>query len=168
MSKLDLKYITHLVVDAQAGSSEAFAELYAATYQDQYRFAYLYLKDEYLAQDALQQTYIESLGALGTLNDPALFLPQLRQIGYKTCLSISMKQKNDFDNFEETMVTIDGNSYSIRRILNLPFTESQILLMRYCDRMTNHKIAKMMKISQRSVHHYLSLGRKRLHLLLKL
>lgn len=168
MSKLDLKYITHLATEAQAGSSEAFAELYAATYQDQYRFAYLYLQDEYLAQDALQQTYVESLSALGGLYDPALFLPQLSQIGYKVCLSISNKQKNNFDNFEETKVTIDGNTYTISRILNLPFTESQILLMKYCDRMTNRKISKMMNLSRRSVRHYQVSGRRRLRQLLKL
>lgn len=168
MSKLDLNYITHLATEAQAGSSEAFAELYAATYQDQYRFAYLYLQDEFLAQDALQQIYVESLAALGSLNDPALFLPQLSQIGYKVCLSISRKQKNDFDNLEEMKVTIDGNSYTITRILNLPFTESQILLMKYCDRMKNRKIAKMMKMNRRMVHHYLVSGRRRLRQLIKL
>lgn len=168
MNKLDLKYITHLVVEAQMGSSEAFAELYAATYKEQYRFAYLYLEDEYLAQDALQQTYVESLNSIGNLMDPALFLPQLSQICYKVCLSISKKSNADFDNFEETKIVIDGNSYSIRRILNLPFTESQILLMKYCDRMTNHEISKMMKLSRRLVHHYLVLGRRRLRSLLKL
>ena len=61
MSSLDYKYIAQLVLRAQAGDSDAFVELYAVTYQRQYHFAYRYLKDEYLAQDALQETYILAL-----------------------------------------------------------------------------------------------------------
>lgn len=51
MSSLDYNYIAELVTRAQAGDSDGFAELYAATYQRQYHFALRYLKDEYLAQD---------------------------------------------------------------------------------------------------------------------
>ena len=40
MAKLDYKYITRLVTQAQSGNSDAFAELYAATYQETYAFAY--------------------------------------------------------------------------------------------------------------------------------
>ena len=163
MAKLDYKYISRLVIQAQNGHSDAFAELYAATYQEQYAFAYQYLGDEYLAQDALQQTYIQSLKEIRALPDPALFLAQLHQIGYKTCFLIQRKQNNFFENFEASLVSIDGNQYSIRRILNLPFSESQIILMKYCDHMTNREIARMMHISHSSVRRYLNLGRKRLH-----
>ena len=72
MSALDYNYIAELVVSAQGGDSDAFAELYAATYQKQYHFAYSYLKDEYLAQDALQETYIIALKELTKLQDPML------------------------------------------------------------------------------------------------
>lgn len=163
MAKLDYKYITRLVTQAQSGNSDAFAELYAATYQETYAFAYNYLEDEYLAQDALQQTYIQSLREIRTLPDPTLFLAQLQQITYKTCFSMHRKQNSISIDFETTLVSIDGNQYTIRRIFNLPFTESQIVLMKYCDHMTNREIAGMMRISRSSVRRYLSLGRKRLH-----
>ena len=52
------------------GDSDAFAELYAATYQRLYHFAYHYLKDEYLAQDALQETYILVLKNIHSLKNP--------------------------------------------------------------------------------------------------
>lgn len=166
MAKLDYKYISRLVLQAQGGSSDAFAELYAATYQEQYTFAYRYLGDEYLAQDALQQTYIQSLKEIRSLNDPTLFLAQLRQIGYKTCFSIRRKQNNISEDLEKMQVTIDGNQYTIRRIMNLPFTESQVILMKYCDHMTNRSIAKMMHISRSSVKRYQTLGQKRLRQIL--
>lgn len=45
METLDYKHIANLVSRAQSGDSNAFAELYAATYQRQYLYAYRYLKD---------------------------------------------------------------------------------------------------------------------------
>ena len=54
MKPLDYKHIARLVSRAQEGDSDAFAELYAVTYQREYQFSLRYLKDEYLAQDALQ------------------------------------------------------------------------------------------------------------------
>ena len=50
MADLDYQYLAKIVTRAQAGDSDAFAELYAATYQKQYRFACKYLREEYLAQ----------------------------------------------------------------------------------------------------------------------
>ena len=51
MAELDYDYIAKLVRKTQAGDSDAFAELYAATYKKQYYFTYQYVKDSYLAQD---------------------------------------------------------------------------------------------------------------------
>lgn len=38
--ELDYDYLAKLVERTQMGDSDAFAELYTATYQKQYRFAY--------------------------------------------------------------------------------------------------------------------------------
>ena len=40
VAELDYQYIGELVLRAQEGDSDAFAELYVATYQQQYRFSY--------------------------------------------------------------------------------------------------------------------------------
>ena len=93
MSALDYNYIAELVVSAQNGDSDAFAELYAATYQKQYHFAYSYLKDEYLAQDALQETYIIALKELSKLHDPMLLIAWLNQINFRVCYQLYRKQK---------------------------------------------------------------------------
>ena len=37
--ELDYEYLAQLVRETQKGDSDAFAELYTATYQKQYRFA---------------------------------------------------------------------------------------------------------------------------------
>lgn len=106
MSALDYNYVADLVVKAQNSDSDAFAELYAATYQKQYQFAYSYLKDEYLAQDALQETYIIAFKDLSKLKDPLLVLAWLNQINFRVCFKMHQKQKRysaeiaDYENFD--------------------------------------------------------------------
>ena len=46
MADLDYNYLAELVLRAQEGDSDSFAELYLATYQQQFRFSYRYLQDE--------------------------------------------------------------------------------------------------------------------------
>lgn len=104
MSALDYNYIAKLVSQAQTGDSDAFAELYAATFQRQYHFACCYLKDEYLAQDALQETYILALKNLSKLKDPSLVVAWLNQINFRVCYNLHKKQQrynremSDYDN----------------------------------------------------------------------
>ena len=86
MNNLDQQYIAGLADLAVLGDSNAFAELYAATFQQQYRFSYDYLQDEYLARDALQETYIQVLRNLDSLQDSGLFLPWLSYLNYHACL----------------------------------------------------------------------------------
>lgn len=131
MSALDYNYIAELTSRAQTGDSDAFAELYAATYQRQYHFACSYLKDSYLAQDALQETYILALKNLSKLKDPSLVIAWLNQINFRVCYNLRKKPKrynmemNDYSsiseegsnaslsvaskNPEDEVVTIDSN-----------------------------------------------------------
>ena len=93
MSALDYNYVANLVVNAQLGDSNAFAELYAATYQREYHFAYCYLRDEHLAQDALQETYIIALKNISKLKDPMLVIAWLNQINFRVCFHLHKKQE---------------------------------------------------------------------------
>ena len=88
MDELDYNYLAELVLKTQRGDSEAFAELYTATYQKQYRFTYRYAKDAYLAQDILQDVYILVLKNINTLKNPRLFVSWLNQITFRTCFDV--------------------------------------------------------------------------------
>ena len=46
MYDLDYDYIAMLVNRVKQGDSDAFAELYTATYQNLYQFTYRYIKDQ--------------------------------------------------------------------------------------------------------------------------
>lgn len=184
MANLDYQYIAELVKRAQAGDSNAFAELYLATYQRQYRFACIYLRNPDMAQDALQDTYVSVLKNLTSLEDPGLFISWLNQITFRICFNMQKKQRKfheEMSNYEELQYTdlpqrepgpeehvirIDQKDFIIRQVLSLPFTESQIITLRYYNNLTIKAIADLMEMSQSSVKRYLSKGRRKLEALL--
>lgn len=195
MATLDYNYVADLVVNAQTGDSDAFAELYAATYQRQYHFTYTYLKDEYLAQDALQETYIIALKNLSKLKDPMLLIAWLNQINFRVCFHLQKKRKRydaeliDYDstdeetdsiqtdlaphmtqrniNPEDLVVRIDSKEYIMNQILKLPFTESQVVILKYYQELKVGEIARLMDISRSSVNRYLSSGKTHLEKILR-
>lgn len=182
MASYDYQYLTHLVRRAQAGSSDAFAELYVATYQQQYAFSYRYLQDEFLAQDAIQETYILALKNITTLRDPLVFVSWLNQINMRVCFAMYQKERKhnaELDRYEQSqldhsknrgenespeflVMKKDEQEYVINQILALPFSESQAIFLRYYRNMKVGDIARMMDISQSSVKRYLTNGRKML------
>ncbi|MGC4020352.1 MAG: sigma-70 family RNA polymerase sigma factor [Muricomes sp.] len=188
MAELDYKYISTLVSHARTGDSDSFAELYAATYQKVYRFAYNYLKDEYLAQDALQEAYILALKNLYTLKDSRLFISWLNQINFRVCFNMQQKRKrynrelsdyddgnitqsikhhSDVENPEDQIVKIDEQNYIMKKILDLPPAESQVIIMKYYENMKLEEIAQIMNISCSTVKRHLKRGRAMLGQLLE-
>ena len=180
MAELDYAYIGELVDRAKSGDSDAFAELYATTYQKQYLFSYSYLKDEYLAQDALQETYITALKNLTSLKDPKLFVSWLNQINFRVCYNMSLKQKKynsemhqDEDSTtediaskeagpEEVVVDADDKKYLLQQVMALPYSESQVIMLYYYKKMKIDDIAYIMDVSRSTVKRYLDSGKKRL------
>ena len=180
MADLDYNYIGRLVENARVGNSDAFAELYAATYQKQYIFSYCYLKDKFLAQDALQETYILALKNLATLNDPKLFVSWLNQINFRVCYDMSEKQKrwneetsryadedvgyrvSDEPTPEERVLSEDNRDFVLQQVMALPYSESQVVFLHYYKDMTIEDISYMMDISKSTVKRYLASGKKRL------
>ena len=167
---------------AQEGDSDSFAELYLATYQQQFRFSYRYLQDEFLAQDALQETYILALKNLTTLRDPNVFVSWLNQINMRVCFSIYRREKRqelqmerfelvnaldhekrgDLDSPEVRALKQDEQERLVKQIMQLPFSESQVIILRYFRGMKLEEVAELMQISLSSVKRYLESSRKKL------
>ena len=178
MAELDYKYLAELVLRAQEGDSDSFAELYVATYQQQYRFSYRYLQDQYLAQDALQETYILALKNITTLRDPHVFVSWLNQINMRVCFRIYRQERRQelqmelydqdrtakgfVDSPEHQAMKNDEQERLLRQIYQLPFSESQVILLRYFRGMKLEEIAGILDISLSSVKRYLESGRKKL------
>ena len=104
MKELNTGYIAGLVLRARQDDSDAFAELYAMTYNKVYNYARHYLRDDFLAQDAMQEVYILALKNLSKLNDPTLFIAWLNRIAFHVCFDMSKKLKSgdtaEFDGFK--------------------------------------------------------------------
>lgn len=163
MPSLDIQYVTELVRHAKQGDSNAFAELFAATHQKQYQFCLSYLQEPFLAQEALQETYIQALKNLSRLNDNALVITWLSQLSFRICLKL--KQKHDPSmptNLETIPVSISGKEYTMHQLLNLPFTESQVLLLRWYCGLKAGRIASLMELTRREVREYMVSGLHRL------
>ena len=67
---------------------------------------------------------------------------------------------------EEEVVSVDSQDYIMKQIMKLPITESQVIVMKYYQDMTNDDIAEAMNISRSTVKRYLKSGRERLSKLL--
>lgn len=182
MAKLDYQYLSKLTAWAKEGDSDAFAELYAATFQQQYALAYRYLKDPYLAQDALQETYIIALKNIHTLKDSKLFVSWLNQINFRVCFSIYEKQKrynnestvpselhsqqDSAESPEDCIVRIDQQDYLRKKIQELPELEAQAIILKYYYDMKLDEIAARINVSRSTVKRYLSSGKAKLERIL--
>ena len=143
-----------------------------------YRFSCRYLRDAYLAQDALQETYVKALQHLDQLRDPQLLVAWLEQINMRICYRMQRKASSVQVMDDETMETlrppapipdpedevvrIDLGRYMMRQILELPVTESKALLLRYYHDMKLEDIAAMLDVSLSTVKRSLRRGIARL------
>lgn len=92
--KLDYKAIASLVARAKQNDSQAFTDLYQLSYQKLYYLSYSILKDEYEAQDAVQETFIKIMSSLDTLNDTKLYIAWSNRIAYNICIRMLSKRKD--------------------------------------------------------------------------
>ena len=179
MAQLDYQYIEGLVEQVQQGDSNAFAELYAATYQKQYFAAYKYLRDDFLAQDALQETYITALKNINSLRDAKLFISWLNQINFHTCYDMCKKLNSQYgvvdsdqleltrdDNIEHNPEDVYERNDEVRKLREaidrLPFLEKQVIVLRYYNDMKLEEIAKALSISRSTVKRYLQSAKEKL------
>ena len=173
----DSNYLKELVIRARQGDSAALAELFSATYQRQYAYAYRVLRDEHLAHDALQESYVRVMKNIGKLRDPRLFTAWLNQINRHVCYDmIKQRSRNcgevDIDSMqdlaspeptpEDEIAEIDYNRYILSRVERLPDTESRIITMRYYLEISLTDIADQLGISVSTVKRHLRSARTHL------
>ena len=178
MADFNHAYIGRLVQKSQRGDSDAFAELYAITYQHTYNYAAHYLRDPNLAQDALQETYILALRNIGGIKEPALFVAWLNQICFRVCYDMERKNRQEYGennpellelisddyidhNPEDKTETTDETSRLKDAVMSLPFNEQQVVVMRYYNDMKLEDIASALGCSRSSVKRYLITARKK-------
>ncbi|MBR2942176.1 MAG: hypothetical protein IKB82_02140 [Clostridia bacterium] len=162
MAGLDMQYIAELVAQAQEGDINAFAELFAATCQNQYAFARQLLGDDFLAQQALQSAYTEAIKKLYVLRDPMLVEVWLSRIVLKSCFNLQAEEMGKQRTLENHTLKIRGAVYSARQVMTLPLGESQALLLRHLCGMKTGPIASLLEMKRAEVRRCMRNGVRRL------
>ena len=169
----DHKYIASLVIKVQHNDSDAFGELYNLTYNKVYNYARHYLRDEFLAQDAVQEIYILALKNITRLNDPMLFIAWLNQISFRVCYDMCQKGNNTYGDItdpelleivrDENLSNDPAASVEYNDELNilrdaidkLPAHEKQCVVLKYYNNMKIEDIVDLLGFSRSSVKRYL-------------
>ena len=163
MSSLDFKYMDSLLRKTKAIDGNAFAELFAATYPKQYAFAVDFLGDTFLAQQAIQETYIYALSNIAKIQEATILVAWLNQIVFRICFRIHGEETNDRGyTLESETIHASHGTYSLRRILSLPFSEAQTIVLKYYCGMKKRKIASLLEIRPGAVASYMKSGLSRL------
>lgn len=166
----------------EENDSNAFAQLYGLTYNKIYNYACYYLKDTYLAQDALQEIYIQVMKKLPDLKEPELFISWLNTIAFHVCYDIAIrKSKAEFSssellellNFADSQNTPEEfcTKNAVRSLLkqaidSLSLMEQQIIVLRYFNNLTMEEISKACSVSLSSIkrHHHAALKQMKKYL----
>ena len=169
-----------LVKGVQKGDESAMTQMYEAFYEDIYYYIFKTINDSELAADLTQDTFIEILQSIGSLQEPVAFVTWSRQIAYRRCTAYFKKRHDllvdeDEDGYsvfdtiaEEREEFIPGEALdkedlkqTIHGIINeLPEEQRAAIMMRYFDEISVADIAKIQGVSEGTVKSRLNYGRK--------
>ena len=163
MAKIDQKYLSKVFLGAVSGDNNAFASLYAATYEKIYAFCFLFWENEEHAKEAMVEAYSVIYKRMAVVSNPELFLSWMHQICFRICVEMAQKQlnSNSTDRFSQ-QIFIDNQEYSLYQILSLPFSESQLIFLYYYKKISLKKIGYLMDLKKKTIIRHLILGKRRL------
>ena len=179
---MEIDKLTSLVCAVQQGDRQAADELYTAVHQGLYYYISKTVNDPELAQDLLQETFIEIYQTIDKLNEPTAFLKWSRQIAYHKCTAYARKTKDVlvdenedglsvFDTIEEDRTEFIPDEaldkadlkQTIRDMLaELPMEQRSAIMLRYFDEISVKEIAEIQGVSEGTVKSRLNYGRKAL------
>lgn len=82
-----------LINKGKGGDEAALTKLYNLTYNDAYFIAFQIVKDEYDAQDILQDCYVQAFQKLSILRNPSSFQPWFNRIVSNKAIDVYSKEK---------------------------------------------------------------------------
>lgn len=179
---MEIDKLTSLVCAVQQGDRQAADELYTAVHQGLYYYISKTVNDPELAQDLLQETFIEIYQTIDKLNEPTAFLKWSRQIAYHKCTAYARKTKDIlvdenedglsiFDTMEEDRTEFipdealdkaDLKQTIHAMLAELPLEQRSAILLRYFDEIPVKEIAEIQGVSEGTVKSRLNYGRKAL------
>lgn len=149
------------------GNEEALSQLVTRHKSRIYTSIYLLVKDEYLAEDIFQDTFIKVIKTLraGRYNDEGKFLPWVLRIAHNSVIDYFRREKRSptiinsdgFDIFdvlgihdesmEEKMIKEQTHSDLKTLIHYLPSEQKEVLIMRHYGELSFREIADLTNVS---------------------
>ena len=177
---MEKEKLVSLVSAAQNGDNDAMNELFNAFYNDFYYFALKTVKNDELALDITQETFVEIINTLGNLKEPAAFVTWAKQITYHQCTRYFKKKKDVlvdededgntiFDTLKEDKAefvpdeALDKADFkkTVMAILDeLSEEQRSAVMMYYFDEMSVRQIAEIQGVSEGTVKSRLNYARK--------
>lgn len=149
------------------GNEKAFATLVQRYKSKVYTTIYLVVKDQYVAEDLLQDTFIKAIEVLrnGRYNEEGKFLPWILRIAHNLAIDYFRREKryptvvfedgsNVFnslefaeDSFESMQIKRESHEHLRDLIKRLPDQQREVLVMRHYDDMSFQEIANSTGVS---------------------
>lgn len=177
---MDREKLIAMVTGVQNGDDNAMTDMYNAFHNDIHYYISKTVNDPELASDLTQDTFIEILQSIGSLQEPAAFVTWSRQIAYRRCTAY-FKKRHDilvdededgysiFDTIAEDRAEFipdealdkEDLKQTIHSIIDeLPEEQRSAIMMRYFDEIPVSDIAKVQGVSEGTVKSRLNYGRK--------
>ena len=158
---------SQLISQYKSGNEEAFAELVNRHKNKIYTTIYLIVKDQYIAEDLLQETYVKVVNTIksGRYNEEGKFLPWVTRIAHNLAIDHFRKAKrypmivmedgsNIFntlefseDSIESRQIQQDTHALLRDLIKELPDSQREVLMMRHYMQMSFQEIADATDVS---------------------
>lgn len=156
-----------LVSQYKDGKESAFAELLNRHKRKVYTTIVLIVKDRYIAEDLLQESFIKAIDRIkrGTYNEEGKFGPWIARIAYNLAIDHFRRQKryptiltedgtNVFNtmefcesSFEDQQIKEDTHKKVRQLIETLPDVQKEVLVMRHYAEMSFQEIAEATGVS---------------------
>lgn len=177
---MEREKLISLVTAAQQGDPQALNDLFNAFYNDVYYFALKTLKDDQIAEDITQETFVEIINTLGDLNEPAAFVKWMKQITYHQCTRYFKKKKDVivdeeedgstvFDTLQEekaefipdeALDQLEFKKTIMAMLDELSEAQRAAVMMFYFDELSIKQIAQIQGVSENTVKSRLNYARK--------
>jgi len=158
---------SQLISQYKNGNEDAFTELVNRHKNKIYTTIYLIVKDTYLAEDLLQETYVKVVNTIksGRYNEEGKFLPWVTRIAHNLAIDHFRKAKrypmivmedgsNIFNTLEFSEDSIESrkiqqDTHALLRdlIKELPDSQREVLMMRHYMQMSFQEIAEATDVS---------------------
>ncbi len=150
-----------------SGSENAFAKLVQRHKSKIYTTIYLIVKDQYVAEDLLQDTFVKAVEVLknGRYNDEGKFLPWILRIAHNLAIDYFRRDKRypevvfedgssvfntlEFadDSYESQQIRQETHEHLRELIQRLPETQREVLVMRHYEDLSFQEIADATGVS---------------------